>query len=88
VFKTLHTSWSPAYLPANSDPQVVKKFPSYPLLATQAKYERSRSKTAFWTAMSTAAEQELTNALIGKKTAQQALKDAQGEIESILAGNG
>jgi multiple sugar transport system substrate-binding protein len=88
VFKTLHTSWSPAYLPANNDPGVVKKFPSYPVLAAQAKYERSRSKTPFWTAMSTAAEQELTNALIGKKTAQQALKDAQGEIESVLAGNG
>jgi ABC-type glycerol-3-phosphate transport system substrate-binding protein len=43
-------------------------------------------QTAFWTAMSTAAEQELTNALIGKESPQQALKNAQGKIEAILAG--
>jgi len=55
-------------------------------VAAQAKYERPRHKTAFWTAMSTAAEQELTNALIGKKASQQALKDVQGKIEAILAG--
>jgi ABC-type glycerol-3-phosphate transport system substrate-binding protein len=36
--------------------------------------------------MSTVAQAELTNALIGKKTPQQALKDAQGKIEAILAG--
>ena len=86
VFKTLHGGWSPAYMPANHDPQVVKKYPSFPILAEQAKTERSRPKTPFWTAMSTAAEQELTNALIGKKSPQRALKDAQGKIEAILAG--
>jgi multiple sugar transport system substrate-binding protein len=86
VFKTLHGGWSPAYLPANYNPQVVKKWPYFPVLAQQAKTEKSRPKTAFWTAMSTAAEQELTNALIGKKSPQQALKDAQGKIEAILAG--
>jgi len=86
VFKTLAGGWSPAYLPANTDSQVVKKYPSFPLLATQAKTERSRPKTPFWTAMSVAAEQEITNALIGKKSAQQALKDANGKIEAILAG--
>jgi multiple sugar transport system substrate-binding protein len=86
INKTLIGGWSPAYLPANYDSQVTKVFPSYPLLAEQAKTERSRPKTPFWTAMSRAAEAELTNALIGKKTPQQALKDAQGEIETILAG--
>jgi multiple sugar transport system substrate-binding protein len=86
VFKTLAGGWSPAYLPANNDPSVVKKYPSFPLLAAQARAEKSRPKTPFWTAMSTVAEQELTNALIGKKSPQQALKDAQGKIEAILAG--
>jgi multiple sugar transport system substrate-binding protein len=86
VFKTLHTGDSPAYMPANNDPAVVKAFPSFPILAQQAKAEKSRPKTPFWTAMSTEAEAELTNALIGKKTPQQALKDAQGKIEAILAG--
>jgi multiple sugar transport system substrate-binding protein len=86
VFKTLRGGWSPAYLPANYNPLVVKQYPTYPLLAQQAKTERSRPKTPFWTAMSVAAEQELTNALIGKKTPQQALKDAQGKIEAIVAG--
>jgi multiple sugar transport system substrate-binding protein len=86
VFKTLAGGWSPAYLPANTDPKVVAKYPSFPLLAAQAKTERSRPKSPFWTAMSVAAEAEITNALIGKKTPQQALKDAQGKIEAILAG--
>jgi multiple sugar transport system substrate-binding protein len=86
VYKTLIGGWSPAYLPANHNPAVTKAFPDYPLLAAQAQTERSRPKTPFWTAMSTAAETELTNALIGKKSPQQALKDAQGKIEAILAG--
>jgi len=86
VFKALHVGDSPAYMAANNDPAVVAKFPSFPILAAQAKYERARPKTPFWTNMSTVAEQELTNALIGKKSAAQALKDANGKIEAILAG--
>jgi multiple sugar transport system substrate-binding protein len=86
LFKTLHTPWSPAYMPTNTNPQVLKKFPSYNILAQQALTERARPKTPFWTNMSTAAEAEITNALIGKKSAQQALKDANGKIEAILAG--
>lgn len=80
VVKTIKGGWSPAYLPANYDPQMTKVYPSYPLLAEQAKTERSRPKTPFWTAMSVAAEAELTNALIGKKTPQQALKDARARL--------
>jgi multiple sugar transport system substrate-binding protein len=87
VFKALASGESPAYLPANYDPKVVAKYPSFPILAQQAKAERSRPKTPYWTAMSTAAEQEITNALIGKKSPQQALKDANGKIEAILAGS-
>jgi multiple sugar transport system substrate-binding protein len=86
LFKTLHTPWSPAYMPTNTDPQVLKKYPSYNILAQQALTERARPKTPFWTNMSTIAEAEITNALIGKKSAQQALKDANGKIEAILAG--
>jgi multiple sugar transport system substrate-binding protein len=86
VFKTLHSGWSPAYMAANNDPAIVAKYPSFPILVAQAKIEKSRPKTPFWTNMSTVAEQEITNALIGKKSAQQALKDASGKIEAILAG--
>jgi multiple sugar transport system substrate-binding protein len=86
VFKTLHSDFSPAFLPANSDPRVVKRYPFYPELAAQARLARARPKTSAWTHMSTAAEIELTNALIGRKSPRQALKDAQGTIESILAG--
>jgi multiple sugar transport system substrate-binding protein len=86
VFKTLHTGFSPAYMSANSDPAIVAKYPSYPILVEQAKIARARPKTPYWTNMSTIAEAEITNALIGKKTAQQALKDASGKIEAILAG--
>ncbi len=86
VYKAIHVGDSPAYMPANNDPTVVAKYPSFPILAAQAKYERARPKTPFWTNMSTVAEQELTNALIGKKSPAQALKDANGKIEAILAG--
>jgi len=88
VFKTLHTGDSPAYMSANSDPSVVAKFPSFPLMVAQARIEKSRPKTPFWTEMSTIAEADLVNAMIGKMTPQQALKDAQGKIEAILAGAG
>jgi multiple sugar transport system substrate-binding protein len=86
IYKTLNADYSPAYMPANTDPGVLKRYPYYQVLAQQAKIARSRPKTPFWTEMSTAAEAELTNALIGKKTPQKALLDAQGEIEAILAG--
>ena len=86
LLMTLHSDFNPAYLPANSDPQVVKQYPYYPLLAAQARIGRSRPRTALWTAMSTAAEAELTNALIGRKSPYQALKAAQGKVEAILAG--
>jgi multiple sugar transport system substrate-binding protein len=86
VYRTLHSDQSPAYLPANDDPRVLKRFPYYKLLAEQAKIARSRPKTPFWTGMSRVAEAELTNALIGSKSPQRALKDAQGKIEAFLAG--
>lgn len=86
IFRTLNSDTSPAYLPANNDPQVLKRYPAYAILAQQAKIAKSRPKTPFWTQMSTVAEAEITNALIGSKSAQQALKDASGQIESILAG--
>jgi multiple sugar transport system substrate-binding protein len=86
LYRTLNSDTSPAYLPANTNPQVLKKFPSYNVLAEQAKIARSRPKTPFWTGMSRVAEAELTNALIGSKSAQQALKDAQGKLEGFLAG--
>ncbi len=86
VYKTLQSGWSPAYMSANSDASIVAKYPSFPVLVEQAKIEKSRPKTPFWTEMSTIGEQELVNAMIGKKTPQQALKDAQGKIEAVLAG--
>jgi multiple sugar transport system substrate-binding protein len=86
VFRTLHSDFSPAYLPANYDPQVVKRYPYYPLLAEQARIARSRPKTSNWTRLSSAAEAELLKALLGQKSPQQALKDAQEKVETILAG--
>ena len=86
LYRTLHSDQSPAYLPANDDPRVLKKYPYYQVLAEQAKIARSRPKTAFWTGMSRVSEAELTNALIGTKSPRQALKDAQGKLEGFLAG--
>jgi len=85
-YRTLHGSITPAYLPANYDKQVVAKFPSYPILAQQAKTARSRPKTALWTHISQAAEAELTNALTGTKSAKKALDDATSQIMGIMSG--
>jgi hypothetical protein len=86
VPKTLHSEFGPAYLPANTDPQVVKRYPYFPVPAAQARTARSRAKTVDWTRLSAAAEHELTNAPIGATSPQQALEDAQGTVETILAG--
>jgi multiple sugar transport system substrate-binding protein len=85
-YKMLNSEWTSAYLPAVYDKDTVAKFPYYPLLGEQAKTERSRPKTPFWTHISNAVEAELGNALTGSKSAQQALKDAHGQVEAILAG--
>jgi multiple sugar transport system substrate-binding protein len=85
-YRTLHGSTSAAYLPVNYAKDVVKKFPSYPLLAQQAKTARSRPKTPLWTHISQAAEAELTNALTGTKSPKKALDDATNQIKAILSG--
>jgi multiple sugar transport system substrate-binding protein len=85
-YRTLHGSTSAAYLSVNYDKDVVKKFPSYPLLAQQAKTARSRPKTPLWTHISQAAEAELTNALTGTKSPKKALDDATNQIKAILSG--
>ena len=85
-YRTLHGSTSAAYLPVNYDKDIVKKFPSYPLLAQQAKTARSRPKTPLWTHISQAAEAELTNALTGTKSPKKALADATDQIKAIMSG--
>jgi multiple sugar transport system substrate-binding protein len=86
VFKTLHSDFSPAYLPANTDPRVVRQYPYYPMLAEQARIARARPKVSNWTTLSTVAEAELAKALTRAKSPQQALKDAQGKMETVMAG--
>jgi multiple sugar transport system substrate-binding protein len=85
-YKTLHAEWTPAYLPADYDKDVVRKYPYYPLLAEQAKTAKSRPKTPFWTHISNAVEAELTNALTGTKPAKKALADATSQVKTILSG--
>ena len=85
-YKTLHAEWTPAYLPADYDKDVVRKYPYYPLLAEQAKTAKSRPKTPFWTHISNAVEAELTNTLTGTKPAKKALADATSQVKTILSG--
>ena len=85
-YKMLHSAWTSAYLPADYAKDVVTKYPYYPLLVEQAKTAKSRPKTPYWTHISNAVEAELSNALTGSKSAQQALKDATAQVKSIIAG--
>jgi len=85
-FRAIHGSFSPAYLPDNSDPQVVAAHPGFPLLAEQGAAAVSRGKTPYYTQASTACEVELSNALTGQKSVRRALADASSKITNILSG--
>jgi len=83
--RTLHGSFPPAYLPADYDKAVVAKYPAYPIIVKQATTAKSRPKTPLYTQLSQATEAELTNAIVGSKSAKKALDDAAAQIQSVLS---
>ena len=80
VFKTLHSGWSPGvHRRPTPTPRSSAKYPSYPLLVKQAKIEKSRPKTPFWTEMSTIAESELVNAMTRQEDASAGTQGCPGQ---------
>lgn len=69
-----------------SDPALVKKFPYLPVLLKSIQTAVPRPITPFYPAVTSAIETNVTAALQGTKTTDQALKDLQAAITAAAAG--
>ena len=74
----------PPYLPVLNDPEVVAKYPEYQEMYKMTQYIKSRPKSPFYTQMSDIMQAELQNAILQKKTVEQAFNDADEQIKAIL----
>ena len=74
----------PPYLPVLNDPDVVAKNPEYLEMYKMSAYIKSRPKSPFYTQMSDFMQAELQNAILQKKTVEQAFNDAAAQIQPIL----
>jgi len=66
------------------DPDVVKKYPVYLAWQKEAESAKSRPKSPFYTQLSTIFQAELQNALLMKKSPEQAMKDAAEQMKPVL----
>jgi multiple sugar transport system substrate-binding protein len=66
------------------DPDVQKKYPVYQQWQKEAESAKSRPKSPFYTQLSTIFQAELQNAILMKKTPEQAMKDAADQMMPIL----
>lgn len=76
----------PASRAAFEDPELVSAFPSWPQQLASLENAVARPRNAEWPAMLEQLMLQVSNGLIGESTAQEALTDAQSEIEVILDG--
>jgi multiple sugar transport system substrate-binding protein len=75
---------TPTMYPLLSDPDVVKKYPVYLDWQKEAESAKSRPKSPFYTQLSTIFQAELQNAILMKKSPEQAMKDAADQMKPIL----
>jgi multiple sugar transport system substrate-binding protein len=66
------------------DADVNKKYPVYLEWQKEAEKAKSRPKSPFYTQLSTIFQAELQNAILMKKTPEQAMKDAADQMKPIL----
>ncbi|MFV0373612.1 extracellular solute-binding protein [Microbacterium sp.] len=74
----------PATVSAFEDPELVAAFPSWPQQLASLENALARPRNAQWPQMLDQLMLQVSNALVGDATAQQALDDAQDEITSVL----
>ena len=71
-------------MPMLNDPEVVEKNPVYLEMAKFANFIKSRPKTPFYTQISDIFQAELQEAILMRKTPEEAVQDAAEEIEPLL----
>ncbi len=74
----------PPLMPVLNDPEVVEKNPVYLEMSKFANYIKSRPKTPFYTQISDIFQAELQEAILMRKTPEEAVQDAVEEIEPLL----
>lgn len=82
--RALKSNRVPPYLPVLNDPDVVAKNPVYLEMAKFANNIKSRPKTPFYTQISDIFQAELQEAILMRKTPEEAVNDAAEEIEPLL----
>ncbi len=75
---------TPTTYPLLADPDIVKKYPVYLAWQKEAESAKSRPKSPFYTQLSTIFQAELQNAILMKKSPEQAMKDAADQMKPIL----
>ena len=74
----------PPHLPTMQDKDVLAKNPIYVKLHSFAKYIASRPKSPFYTQMSDVFQKELQEAILGRKSIDEAIEISKEEIEELL----
>jgi multiple sugar transport system substrate-binding protein len=82
--RALEADRTPTILSLLADPDIVKMYPAYPAWQKEADSAKSRPKSPFYTQLSTIFQAELQNAILQKKTPEQAMKDAADQMKPIL----
>ncbi|MCW3841190.1 ABC transporter substrate-binding protein [Micromonospora yasonensis] len=78
------TSEAPVYTDLYDDPGLQQKFPYLPMLKASVENAAARPRVVKYGDTTLAIQEEAYAALTGKKTSDQALKDLQSKLESIV----
>jgi multiple sugar transport system substrate-binding protein len=82
--KAIEGDRTPTIIALLSDPDVVKKHPVYLEVQKSADNAKARPKSPFYTQLSDIFQRELQEALLQRKTPQQAANDAAKQIKPII----
>lgn len=82
--RALESDRTPTILSMLTDPDVLKKYPVYEAWQKEADKARARPKSPFYTQLSDIFQRELQDALVMRKTPEEAMKSAADEIKPII----
>lgn len=82
--RALESDTTPAILSLLGDPDVVAKNPVYLAWQKEANNAKARPKSPFYTQISDVFQRQLQEAILQKKTPQQAMDDAAKDIKTII----
>ncbi len=80
----LQLGWNPGRLDLYTDPDVLSRAPHLAALKEVFRHARPRPVVPFYTQLSTIAQRHINAVLADRNTAEQALKQAQEEIDALL----